>query len=187
VIWKKSGGLPGQVKGALLLGVSHPPICPPGGAMDIYEKWNENRTRIPAGRYHIKFIAGRKNKFWLPGKKGYGKSEKITLMFEVIEGEYQGAILPMFLTTPENGKVPQGSHYYWFWSVANGNRKPIRARLKEMPISKFQDKSFMAEVVTVKPKHFSGDSKEIEIEQPEYLFYSRVDVLYELITGRPNN
>ena len=151
-----------------------------------YDEWNQHRTRLPAGQYLVKCLGGQKTEFYLQGTRGYGKSEKIALMFQIIEGEYMGAILPMFLSSPEKGKVPQGSKYYVFWSIANGNRKPTRSRLKEMPLSKFQNKVFRAEVVTVKPKWITGDRREIEVEQPEHLFYSRVDILYELIIGDPN-
>jgi hypothetical protein len=52
---------------------------PPGEAMNLQEKWNENRPRIPAGRYSLKCIKG-----------GWGRTEKIILWFEVFEGEYMG-------------------------------------------------------------------------------------------------
>ena len=162
-------------------------VCLLRGAMDLYDQWNENRKKIPAGEYLVKCVAGRRSEFWLQGKKGYGTSERFILMFEVIEGDFRGTILPMFLTTSENGKIPQGSYYYAFWSIANGNRKPLRGRLKEMPLSKFQNKVFRAQIVTVKPKWKTGEDEEkIEIEQPGHLHYSRVHLLCELMIGDPN-
>lgn len=147
--------------------------------MNLYESWNENRTRIPPGRYLLRCIKAQKANFWMEGKGGYGKSEKILLLFEVFEGDHTGAIVPMFLPLSPDGKLHQGSKYYVFWCIANGIRKPKRARLKEMPMSKFEGKVFCGEVVDVKPRWTSG------VEQPSLFHYSRVDLLYELVIGDP--
>jgi hypothetical protein len=92
-----------------------------------------------------------------------------------------GKVLPMFLPLGNTGKVPQGCKYYTAWCIANGLRRPQRARLKEMPPLKFKDKVFDAEVVDVKPRWITGR------EQPELFQYSRVDILYELVIGDPNS
>jgi hypothetical protein len=98
----------------------------------------------------------------------------------LIEGEYAGAVIPMFLTLGNNGKIPQGSKYFLSWCIANGLRRPERNRLKEMPPSKFEGKVFEVLVVDVKPKWIDGTA------QPDLFHYSRVDELYELVVGNPN-
>jgi hypothetical protein len=149
--------------------------------MGLYDQWNEYRAKIPAGPYQFRCIkAGRAN-VWHEGKGGWGRSEKIILWFEIIQGDYVGKILPMFLPMGNNGKVPQGSKYFTAWCVANGLRRPQRARLKEMPPSKFLNKVFWGEVVDVKPRWNSGE------EQPELFHYSRIDALYELLVGDPDS
>lgn len=145
------------------------------------EEWNEHRTKIPAGRYLLKCVKGGKANVWHEGQGGWGRSEKIILWLEVLQGDEMGKVLPMFLPLGKNGKVPQGSKYFTAWCIANGLRRPLRARLKEMPPSKFKDKVFEAEVVDVKPKWITGR------EQPDLFHYSRVDILYELVIGDPNS
>jgi hypothetical protein len=149
--------------------------------MEKIEQWNGHRTKIPAGRYFLKGIGGQKANIWHAGQGGYGKSEKIVLWFEVLEGDEIGKVLPMFLPLGKNGKVSQGSKYFTAWCIANGLRRPQRARLKEMPPLKFKDKVFEGEVVDVKPKWVTGQ------EQPSLFHYSRVDILYELVVGDPNS
>jgi hypothetical protein len=149
--------------------------------MDLYEEWNENRTKVPPGKYLLKCIAAGKRKVWHEGQGGWGRSEKIILWFEIIEGEHLGKVVPMFLPLGRNGRVPQGCKYFICWCIANGLRKPKRARLKEMPPSKFKDKVFEGEVVDVKPRWNTGR------EQPELFQYSRIDILYELVIGDPNS
>lgn len=146
--------------------------------MNFYETWNENRTHVLPGKYKLKCVETKKLDFWLEGKKGYGKAKRILLMFEVIEGQYSGAIIPMFLTTSSDQKVSQGSNYYKFWAIANGMRKPIRGRLREMPMSMFIGKPFLAEVVDVKPYWIVNEQ---QVEQPELFWYSRVKLIYELL------
>ena len=149
--------------------------------MDLYEIWNENRTRIPEGRYSLRCVKAAKSSFWLEGKGGWGKSEKVMMMFEVFStGDYHGALIPMFFALSDDGKIHQGSKYYQCWCVANGLRKPARGRLKEMPPSKFLNKVFSGDVVTVKPKYENGQ------EQPELFHYSKVQRLYELEVGNPD-
>ena len=148
--------------------------------MDKIEEWKENRTKIPPGRYSLRFIGGGKTNVWHEGGGGWGRSEKMILWFEVFEGEHMGKVVPMFLPLGQQRKVPQGSKYYTAWCIANGLQKPRRGRLKEMPPIKFKDKVFEGEVVDVKPKWINGK------EQPDLFFYSRVDVLYELLVGNPS-
>jgi len=150
--------------------------------MDSYEKWNENRTKIPAGRYRLRCTGAKQVNFWLEGRGGWGIGQKVLLIFQVIDGDYIDSVVPMFFPLPLNGKFGQGSKYYRCWCIANGLRKPIRTRLKEMPFSKFQNKVFTGDVVDVKPRWKNG----VE-EQPELFHYSRVDCLYELEVGDPNN
>jgi len=155
-------------------------LSPPGGAMGTIGQWHEERTKIPAGRYLLRCVKAGKEKIWHQGRGGWGKSEKMVLWFEVFEGEYAGSILPAFL--PLSGdKISQGSKYFQFWVVANGLRRPLRNRLKEMPPSKFVGKVFDGEVVDVKPKWHKG------VEQPALFHYSRVDALYEVAVGDPNS
>jgi len=107
--------------------------------MDKIEEWNEHRTKIPPGKYLLLCVKAGKANVWHQGQGGWGKKEKVILWFEVVEGDYMGKILPMFLTLGNNGKVPQGSNYFRAWCVANGLERPQRARLKEMPPLKFKD------------------------------------------------
>ena len=156
------------------------PICPPGGAMDKVETWRECRTKIPPGRYFLRCFQSAKTDIWHEGQSAWGKSEKVILWFEVLQGDHMGAILPMFLPLAKNGKVPQGSKYFTAWCIANGLQRPQRARLKEMPPLTFKDKIFYGEVVDVKPRWITGR------EQPEFFQYSRVDILYGLVLGDLN-
>lgn len=152
-----------------------------GVDVNFYDIWNEKRTKIPPGKYNLIGLKGHRAGIWLEGQGGYGRSNKIVLWFKVYDGPYQGALLPAFIPINENGKVPQGSKYYHFWVIANGLRRPIRNRLKEMPISKFENKLFRGEVVDVKPKYKNGET------MPELFHYSRVDMLYELLVGNPDS
>lgn len=147
--------------------------------MDKIEEWHEHRTKIPPGRYELKCIKAAKADIWHEGKGGWGRSEKMLLWFEVFQGEHAGKVLPMFLTIAN--KIPQGSKYFVSWCIANGLRRPSRARLKEMAPSKFLNKVFRAEVVDVKPHWSNGRA------QPDLFHYSRVDALYELVVGNPDS
>ncbi len=149
--------------------------------MDKIEAWDESRTKIPRGKYLLKCVKAGKANIWHEGKGGWGRSQKIILWFEVVQGEYMGKILPMFLPLGKNGKVPQGSKYFTAWCISNGLQRPQRARLKEMPPIKFKNKVFDAEVVDVRPRWING------VEQPDLFHYSRVDVLYCLVIGDPNS
>jgi len=149
--------------------------------MDLYEKWNRYRTKIPPGRYLLKCVKAERANIWHEGKGGWGRSEKIIIWFEVVQGDHMGAVVPMFLTIGKNGRIAQGSKYFTSWCIANGLRRPLRNRLKEMPPSKFVNKVFEGEVVDVKPRWNNG------AVQPEFFHYSRVDALYELIIGDPNS
>jgi len=149
--------------------------------MDKTEEWKGHRTKIPKGRYLLKCIKAGKTGIWHEGKGGWARSEKMILWFEVVQGEHVGKVVPMFLPLGQNGKVPQGSKYFTVWCIANGLRRPQRARLKEMPPQKFKDKVFEGEVVDVKPRWVTGRA------QPEIFQYSRVDILYDLIIGNPDS
>jgi hypothetical protein len=142
--------------------------------MDLYEKWSENRTKIPPGRYILKGLGGKVVKIWHEGKHGWGQSKKIVLWFEVVGGIHNGVTIPMFLTVRNNGKIPQGSKYFTAWCIANGLERPKRNRLDEMPLARFKNKVFETLVVDVKPRWNNGD------EQPILFHYSRVDTLYNL-------
>ena len=148
--------------------------------MDNIDAWHENRTKIPPGKYLLKCINAKKTDIWHEGKGGWGRSLKVIVWFEVLEGEQMGAIIPMFLPLGKQGKIPQGSKYFHSWCIANGLHRPSRSRLKDMPPSKFLNKVFEGEVVDVKPRYATGK------EQPELFHYSRVDVLYELAIGNPD-
>jgi len=154
--------------------------------MDFYKQWSEARTKIPSGEYHVRCIGSDKPKIWIEGNHGWGKlNNRVVLWFEVVEGACNGKIIPMFFNLPENlNKVPDGSRYYDAWRIANRGERPSRARFKEMNPSKFHGKSFRAEIVDIKPKWLiPGEDKPKEIEKPEIFHYSKVYVLYELITG----
>ena len=148
--------------------------------MNYYQAWAENRPKINPGKYQAQCVKAEKSGIWHAGQGGWGRSEKIVLWFQVFGGEHSGVIIPTFLTTGENGAVHQGSKYFVFWVIANGLRKPLRSRLKEMPMCKFEGKVFEVEVVDVKPK-MSGK------ELPDLFTYSRVDYIYELIVGNPDS
>ena len=155
--------------------------------MDKAEEWNEHRTKIPQGRYFLKCFKAERVRIWHEGQGGYGRSEKIILWFEVVQGDEMGKVLPMFLPLQVDkqgnatGKVPQGSKYFTAWCIGNGLQRPQRARLKEMPPLTFKDKIFYGEVVDVKPRWITGR------EQPEFFQYSRVDILYGLVLGDLNS
>jgi len=145
------------------------------------EDWKGNRTKIPPGKYELKCIKAGRSNIWYLGKGGYGQSSKVILWFEVFGGEHSGQVLPMFLALSDDGKIHQGSKFFICWYIANGFRRPQRARLKEMPLSKFINKIFLGKVVDVKPKFGLSDP-----ELPEGLHYSRVDILYDLVVGNPD-
>jgi hypothetical protein len=147
--------------------------------MDLYEAWSENRTKVPPGNYELKCVKAEKKGVWHEGQNAWGKSEKVVLWFEVLGGDFSKAILPMFLTIGEGGKVHQGSKYFISWCIANGLQRPSRSRLKEMPVSKFENKVFQCAVVDVKPKWKNGR------EAPALFHYSRVDAIYDLLVGNP--
>lgn len=142
------------------------------------EEWKENRTKIPPGKYELKCIKAEKSSIWFQGKSGYGQSPKVILWFEVFGWEHSGQVLPMYLALSDDGKIHQGSKFFICWYIANGCRRPQRARLKEMALSKFINKIFLGKVVDVKPKFGLTDP-----ELPEGLHYSRVDILYNLLVG----
>jgi len=110
--------------------------------VDKIEEWNEHRTKIPPGRYLLQCIKAGKTNIWHEDQGGWGRSEKVMLWFEVLQGEHMGAILPMFLPLGKNGKVPQGSKYFTAWCIANGLRRPQRARLKEIAPTEIQRQGF---------------------------------------------
>ena len=148
--------------------------------MDKTDAWTEHRTKIPPGKYTLKCINAKRGGIWHEGKRGWSRSEKVIVWFEVFDGDHTGAIIPMYLTLGKHGKIPQGSKYFHAWCIANGLRRPLKNRLKEMPPSKFLNKVFGGEVVNVKPKYITGE------QQPELFHYSRVDILYELVIGNPD-
>ena len=165
--------------------------------MDLYERWSEARTKIPPGKYHIRCINKERPKIWVEGSKGWGELlNRVVLWFEIIEGPEIGKIIPMFLNLPTDkqgkliDKISDGHRYHDAWRVANGGERPPRNRFKEMNPSKFLNKSFTAEVSTVKPTWLvpSEDvGKPEKKEKPDIFHYSRVFCLYELITGNPEN
>ena len=148
--------------------------------MSGIEEWPERRTKIPMGQYLLKCIKAEKAKIWQEGRGGWGRPEKVVLWFEIFHGDYTGKVVPMFLPLTTQGKISQGSKYFASWCVANGLRRPLRNRLKDMPVSKFLDKVFNGEIVDAKPRYPTGKPK------PDLFRYSRVDILYELVIGDPN-
>ena len=165
--------------------------------MDLYNQWSEARTKIPPGQYHIKCLNSDRPKIWLEGAKGWGELEnRVILWFQIVEGAQNGKIIPMFLNLPTDkdgklkNKISDGHRYYDAWRIANGGERPPRARFKEMNPSKFLNKSFIAEVVDVKPTWLipsENGGKPKKKEKPEIFWYSRVLCLYELLTGNPKN
>jgi len=141
-------------------------------------RWRETRTKLPPGEYQLVCFEARKAKVWHRGRDAWGESPKAILWFEVFYGEYRGSVVPAFLTIGE--RINQGQKYYEFWVIANGCRRPIRNRFKDMPLFKFRGKVFNGRVVDVKPKFPNGRPK------PAIFFYSRVDQLYELVIGNPD-
>ena len=91
------------------------------------EEWQENRTRIPPGKYELKCIKAEKAKIWYQGNGGYGQSSKVILWFEVFGGEHSRQVLPMFLALSPDGKINQGQKYYTCWFIAtviDGHKEP---------------------------------------------------------------
>lgn len=148
--------------------------------MNHYAEWAQNRSRILPGEYELKCLKAEKKGIWHAGQNAWGRADKVILWLQVFGGEHSGVIVPMFLTTGENGVVHQGSKYFISWCIANGLQRPPRSRLKEMPLSKFENKVFRCEVVDVKPKFKNGTT------MPDIFTYSRVDAIYELLAGNPN-
>lgn len=148
--------------------------------MEELEVWQEERIRVTPGEYQVVCLAAKVQTIGVEGQGGWGRIKKIVLWFQIIEGPFMGKIIPAFLAVPNN-KVSSGTKFYHFWVVANGLQKPTRNRLKEMGLSKFVNKIYLASIVDVIPKYPDGNPKQ------EVFHYSRVDYLKELIVGDPKS
>lgn len=145
--------------------------------MSEFEEWQGERSRVPQGNYNLLCLSAKRTVIGLEGKGGWGRVEKIVLWFQIVDdGDYIGKIIPAFLAVPDS-KVSMSTKFYQFWVIANGFKRPGRNRLKDMALTKFIDKIFLASVVDSKSKYPDGTTK------PDVFQYSRVDYLKDLIAG----
>jgi hypothetical protein len=131
----------------------------------------EDRKLIPEGKYSAQCIKARKEMVGVETTKGtFARTPKIVLKFKIIDGQYQGEEVPMFINANYKA-VPSGSKLYRSWVIANGLKKPKRR--DRMALEIFKNHIFTVGVVTVKPKYKDGS------EKPQVFWYSRVDEIYE--------
>lgn len=131
----------------------------------------EDRPLIPEGKYSAQCIEAKKALIGVGTTKGTStKIQKIVLKFRIIDGQFQGKEIPMFLNVNYN-RIPSGSKFYQAWTVANDLRKPNRR--DRMSLGVFRGHVFTVGVKTVKTKFSDGT------EKPEPFWYSRVDEIYE--------
>jgi len=130
----------------------------------------EDRKLIPEGKYSAQCIEAKKGMVGQRTTKGtYARTRKVILTFKLIEGEFQGEKILMYINA-DYKPFPAGSKFYQCWVIAKG-RKPVRRG--RMTLDVFKDHIFTVAVKTVKPKFNDGR------EMPEALWYSKVDEIYE--------
>ena len=131
----------------------------------------EDRTLIPEGKYTAHCIEAKNRQVGqTTGKGTYAQTLKAILKFKIIDGEYQGQEIPMFLNVNYE-RIPFGSKFYQFWVIANDCKRP--GRKDRMSLDKFKGHIFSVGLKTVKRTFEDGT------EKPESLWYSRVDEIYE--------
>jgi hypothetical protein len=130
----------------------------------------EDRKLIPEGRYSAQCVESKRGMVGQRTAKGtYAMTPKIILKFKLIEGQFLGEVILMYING-DYKPFPSGSKFYQCWVIAKG-RKP--ARKDRMSLDVFKDHIFVVGVKTVKPKFNDGN------EMPEALWYSKVDEIYE--------
>ena len=130
----------------------------------------EDRKLIPEGRYAAQCIEAKKGMVGQSTTKGtYVTTPKIIFKFKLIQGEFQGEEILMYLNAAYK-PFPAGSKFYQCWVIAKG-RKP--ARRDRLALDVFKDHIFTVGVKTVKPKFEDGT------EKPETFWYSKVNEIYE--------
>jgi hypothetical protein len=130
----------------------------------------EDRKLIPEGKYTAQCIEAKKGMVGQRTTKGtFARTPKIILKFRLIEGQFLGEVILMYINA-DYKPFPAGSKFYQCWVIAKG-RKP--ARRDRMPLDVFKDHIFIVGVKTVKPKFEDGT------EKPEPFWYSRVNEIYE--------
>ena len=131
----------------------------------------DDRKLIPEGKYTAQCIEAKRSMVGMETTKGtFARTPKIVLSFKIIDGQYQGEEIPMFLNV-NYIRIPFGSKFYHCWVIANDCIKPNRR--DRMPLEKFKGHIFTVGVKTVKPRFRDGK------EKPEAFWYSRVDEIYE--------
>ena len=112
-------------------------------------------------------------------KVAFGSDEqRIYVHWEVVTpGRHQGLIL--FQSFKYYKEWGSQSKFYRAWSLANGGRPRRRTRMSPRI---FAGKVFLAEVRTVRPIFTNGPLK--GKEQPQCMWYSVVDELLEVLTGK---
>lgn len=130
----------------------------------------EDRKLIREGKYTAQCIEAKKGMVGQRTTKGtYARIPKVILTFKLIEGEFQGEKILMYINA-DYKPFPAGSKFYQCWVIAKG-RKPVRR--DRMTLDVFKNHIFAIGIKTVKPKFEDGT------EKPETFWYSRVNEIYE--------
>ena len=131
----------------------------------------DSPLQIPQGRYRVQCLERKVYYF------ARYNSHKLVLTFRIIEGEYEGTVLLMYinLTDNETGKIYKKfspkTEYYTNWVIANNERLPSRNDRARMPYSIFKDGIFEVKVRMTKRKFNDGTAL------PKCLNYSVIDHL----------
>jgi len=145
--------------------------------IDYYELWKENPPRLPSGPYSVLCLSAKKQEVW----RGRGQGAiQITMWMQVCDGEFSGITVPMFILVRkewEQGTIPMRSAFYQAYFVANGMKKPERAREKDMSPKIFEGKVFKCWIRDSRAKFNDGRLK------PDDLQYSLVEELTEPLPG----
>lgn len=129
-----------------------------------------DRKLIPEGRYTAQCIDIKKATVAQKTVKGtFAKTPKIVLKFKILEGEYRGIDLLMYINANYTFFNP-GTLFYRSWMIASG-RKPERRN--RMSLQVFRNHIFTVLVKTSKPQFGDGS------EMPEMFWYSRVAEICE--------
>jgi hypothetical protein len=130
----------------------------------------EDRKLIPEGKYSAQCIEAKRGMIGQRTTKGTSaRTLKIILKFRLIEGQFEGEDILMYINA-DYRPFPAGSKFYQSWVIASG-RKP--ARRDRMTLDVFKNHIFVVGVKTVKPKFEDGT------EKPEPFWYSRINEIYE--------
>ena len=133
-----------------------------------FEVEGTDLIRIPDGIYQGQCIK------YEPGLC-FGKNKKLFLHFQITtEGEEFGKVIVMCFNVNYK-KLPKGSKYFKTWVFANKGIRPARGDRLSSKV--FMNKVFKFTARTVKPKFNTGQVK------PEFLWYSVIDELIEIVAG----